>query len=360
MEGPLCPVPPPVPTASRTRRSTSCSTPSTTSTGLVLNAAKRARQINAYYTQLGEGLLEYVGPLVETQSGEAAVHRAPRDQLRPADPGARRDDPRPDALRWVSRQCPPASSSASAGVSRRTRPCELLRGCSPSAALASGSFRRRPCRSSVRRPGRRCPVSRSTTDVWTAVDQVQHVSLARSADLVLVVPATADLLARAANGRADDLLTATLLTVRCPVVMAPAMHTEMWKHPATGRTWRRSRDAGSIVARAGRRPADRIRQRCRPAARTRRDLRRRAQATRRRPPRRPVGRRHSGLGGGHPRARSTRSASSATDTVGRAGRSARTAAAARGAAGDADRREPRRWTTPASSTSSRSRPRDCG
>ena len=71
------------------------------------------------------------------------------------------------------------------------------------------------------------------TGVFSAVDQVQHVSLARSADLVIVAPATADLLARAASGRADDLLTATLLTVRCPVLMAPAMHTEMWTHPAT-------------------------------------------------------------------------------------------------------------------------------
>lgn len=71
------------------------------------------------------------------------------------------------------------------------------------------------------------------TGVFAAVDQVQHVSLARSADLVIVAPATSDLLARAASGRADDLLTATLLTVRCPVLMAPAMHTEMWTHPAT-------------------------------------------------------------------------------------------------------------------------------
>jgi phosphopantothenoylcysteine decarboxylase/phosphopantothenate--cysteine ligase len=71
------------------------------------------------------------------------------------------------------------------------------------------------------------------TGVFSAVDQVQHVSLARSADLVIVAPATADLLARAAAGRADDLLTATLLTVHCPVLMAPAMHTEMWTHPAT-------------------------------------------------------------------------------------------------------------------------------
>ncbi|KAB7744594.1 bifunctional phosphopantothenoylcysteine decarboxylase/phosphopantothenate--cysteine ligase CoaBC [Nostocoides sp. F2B08] len=71
------------------------------------------------------------------------------------------------------------------------------------------------------------------TDVWTDVHEVPHVRLGQSADLVVVAPATADLLARAAAGMADDLLTNTLLTARCPVVMAPAMHTEMWEHPAT-------------------------------------------------------------------------------------------------------------------------------
>ncbi len=71
------------------------------------------------------------------------------------------------------------------------------------------------------------------TDVWTGVEGVPHVRLGREADLVVVAPATADLLARAAHGLADDLLTSTLLTARCPVVLAPAMHTEMWEHPAT-------------------------------------------------------------------------------------------------------------------------------
>ena len=60
-----------------------------------------------------------------------------------------------------------------------------------------------------------------------------HVRIGQQADLVVVAPATADLLARAAHGLADDLLTTTLLTARCPVLMAPAMHTEMWQHPAT-------------------------------------------------------------------------------------------------------------------------------
>lgn len=71
------------------------------------------------------------------------------------------------------------------------------------------------------------------TDVWTDVHRVPHVRLGQSADLVVVAPATADTIARAAHGLADDLLTNTLLTARCPVVLAPAMHTEMWEHPAT-------------------------------------------------------------------------------------------------------------------------------
>jgi phosphopantothenoylcysteine decarboxylase/phosphopantothenate--cysteine ligase len=74
------------------------------------------------------------------------------------------------------------------------------------------------------------PVS---TEVWSDVPRVPHVQIGKTADLVVVAPATADLLARAAAGLADDLLTTTLLTAHCPVVFAPAMHTEMWEHPAT-------------------------------------------------------------------------------------------------------------------------------
>lgn len=71
------------------------------------------------------------------------------------------------------------------------------------------------------------------TQVWDDVHQVPHVRIGQQADLVVVAPATADLLAKAAHGLADDLLTNTLLTARCPVVLAPAMHTEMWTHAAT-------------------------------------------------------------------------------------------------------------------------------
>lgn len=69
--------------------------------------------------------------------------------------------------------------------------------------------------------------------MWDGVDEVRHVRIGQHADLVVVAPATADLLARAAHGLANDLLTNVLLTARCPVVMAPAMHTEMWLHAAT-------------------------------------------------------------------------------------------------------------------------------
>ena len=74
------------------------------------------------------------------------------------------------------------------------------------------------------------PVS---TEVFDDVPGVQHVALGKGADLVIVAPATADFMARAAAGMADDLLTTTLLAASCPVVLAPAMHTEMWDHPAT-------------------------------------------------------------------------------------------------------------------------------
>jgi phosphopantothenoylcysteine decarboxylase / phosphopantothenate---cysteine ligase len=86
-----------------------------------------------------------------------------------------------------------------------------------------------------------------TTDVWTGVADVPHVKLGQHADLVLVAPATADVLARAAAGMSNDLLTATLLTARCPVVYAPAMHTEMWEHPATQENVATLRRRGAIV-----------------------------------------------------------------------------------------------------------------
>jgi phosphopantothenoylcysteine decarboxylase / phosphopantothenate---cysteine ligase len=85
------------------------------------------------------------------------------------------------------------------------------------------------------------------SDVWTSAEDVPHVQLGRDAELVVVAPATADLLARAAHGLADDLLTNTLLTARCPVLFAAAMHTEMWEHPATVDNVATLRRRGAIV-----------------------------------------------------------------------------------------------------------------
>jgi phosphopantothenoylcysteine decarboxylase / phosphopantothenate---cysteine ligase len=85
------------------------------------------------------------------------------------------------------------------------------------------------------------------TEVWADVHEVAHVAIGQSAELVVVAPATADLLAKAAHGLADDLLTNTLLTARCPVVLAPAMHTEMWEHPATVANVATLRQRGVVV-----------------------------------------------------------------------------------------------------------------
>ena len=86
-----------------------------------------------------------------------------------------------------------------------------------------------------------------TVSAWDDVHEVPHVRLGQTADLVLVAPATADLLARAAAGMSGDLLTAVLLTARGPVIFAPAMHTEMWEHPATQANVATLRERGAVV-----------------------------------------------------------------------------------------------------------------
>ncbi len=87
----------------------------------------------------------------------------------------------------------------------------------------------------------------ATASPWDDVHAVPHVTIGQTADLVVVAPATADLMAKAAHGLADDLLTNTLLTARCPVVLAPAMHTEMWEHPATQANVATLRSRGVVV-----------------------------------------------------------------------------------------------------------------
>ena len=72
-----------------------------------------------------------------------------------------------------------------------------------------------------------------TTQVWERVDEVRHISLANSADALIIAPATADLIARIAAGRADDLLTNLVLAIDVPILIVPAMHPQMWNDPAT-------------------------------------------------------------------------------------------------------------------------------
>jgi len=77
------------------------------------------------------------------------------------------------------------------------------------------------------------PVSIVDPDLFTDVDQVKHIAISKSAELIVVAPATASFIARLAAGITDDLLTTTVLAATCPVVLAPAMHTEMWENQAT-------------------------------------------------------------------------------------------------------------------------------
>ena len=125
--------------------------------------------------------------------------------------------------------------------------CELLR------LLTEDGHRVRvvPTRDSLRFVGAATWAALSgepvTASAFADIHEVPHVRLGQEADLVLVAPATADLLARAAAGRADDLLTSVLLVARCPVVFAPAMHTEMWEHPATRASVRTLRERGCLV-----------------------------------------------------------------------------------------------------------------
>jgi phosphopantothenoylcysteine decarboxylase / phosphopantothenate---cysteine ligase len=85
------------------------------------------------------------------------------------------------------------------------------------------------------------------TSVFDDVHLIPHVKIGQEVDLVFVAPATADILARAATGRADDLLTNVLLTAHCPILFAPAMHTEMWLHPATQANVNTLRSRGAVV-----------------------------------------------------------------------------------------------------------------
>ena len=89
------------------------------------------------------------------------------------------------------------------------------------------------------------------TDLWADAHEVPHVRLAREAAAIVVAPTTADALARMAQGRSNDLLGAIMLTTRAPVILAPAMHTEMWEHPATRDNVALLRSRGTVVLEPG-------------------------------------------------------------------------------------------------------------
>ena len=89
------------------------------------------------------------------------------------------------------------------------------------------------------------------SDLYSEVDQVKHIKLAQEADLVIVAPATAAFLARYANGLADDLLLNVLLATKAKILLAPAMHTEMWQHEATQENLRKLKARGVEIAEPG-------------------------------------------------------------------------------------------------------------
>ena len=92
------------------------------------------------------------------------------------------------------------------------------------------------------------------TEVWQDPGSVLHVRLARGADVAVVAPATANVIAKLSGGIADDLLTSTLLEATCPLVVAPAMHSGMWEHPATQANVRALEERGTVVVGPARGP----------------------------------------------------------------------------------------------------------
>lgn len=85
------------------------------------------------------------------------------------------------------------------------------------------------------------------SDIWDNAHEVEHVNVAKKADAIVVAPATADFLAHLAYGFANDVLLATLLVAKCPIILAPAMHTEMWENSATKENVAKLRKRGFLV-----------------------------------------------------------------------------------------------------------------
>ena len=89
------------------------------------------------------------------------------------------------------------------------------------------------------------------TDLWSEVENVPHISMAKENNIIVIAPTTADLLAKLASGRADDLLTNIVLASTAPKILVPAMHPEMWSNPATVQNVKILQDRGFIVVNPG-------------------------------------------------------------------------------------------------------------
>ena len=223
---------------------------------LVILAAKRAREINSYYNQLGEGRAEFIPPLVETglrtNRSRSPSRRSPRAR-----------STRSGRRAWASSSLPGPAARAAARMRAEMQggrdvaaggPTPLFRGrvllgvtggiaaykaCILTRLLTdAGALVQVVMTRSAERfvgPATFAALSgrRVYSDLWEEPGQVLHVRLAHEADVVVVAPATANVIAKLAFGIADDLLTSTLLEARAPVLLAPAMHTGMWEHAAT-------------------------------------------------------------------------------------------------------------------------------
>ena len=211
---------------------------------LVTLSAMRAREINDYYNQLGEGLGRIVPPQVTSVSRkplsialeEVAAGKIVYERIEPEEEAA------------PPTRSPPPTSSPTPGPDRRTEMHRVVLGvCGGIAAYKAVDV----CRRLVDAGVHVAPVltddaqrfvgavtfsalasEPAHTSLFSGPDPIPHTTLGQSADLIVVAPATAKLLGKYAAGISDDLLTATLLATRAPVLVCPAMHTEMWEHAA--------------------------------------------------------------------------------------------------------------------------------
>ena len=254
---------------------------------LVILAAKRAREINSYYSQLGEGRGEFVPPLDRVGSLSNKPLSIALEEIAEGKIGYERtEEPSTVELRLMAAQARSRDGgccSASPAGSPRTR-----RRSSPGSSSTAGAdvhgghdaVRERFVGADTFAAFTGNPVH---TSLWDSPGEVLHVRLAREADVAVVAPATANVIAKLAHGLADDLLTSTLLEATCPLVLAPAMHTGMWEHPATRGNVATLLARGVAIRGPGQRAAGGRRRGHGTSGRARGDLRRRRGTLDRRP-----------------------------------------------------------------------------